>query len=269
MLSAQMAIQTKLNQAYAEAKLRNPAYSLRAFSKKLGLAPSAISEIMNGKRRISRKIAEKIAQGLAMGPHESAPLLALFDEEKEGATSRQSMDSLELQMDVFHMIAEWYHFAILSLAETKGFQSDAEWVAKRLGLKGPQAQGALDRLERLEMLARDKKGRLYATGKSYTTTDEVSNAALRRAHADNLELARLSLEGHTVEERDFTSITMAMDPEKLPVAKKMIREFRDKLCQYLESGDKVEVYKFCMQMIPLSDLSATPKKDKRPKRKEH
>jgi len=39
----------------------NPSYSLRAFAKHLNIEPSALSKILNGKRRISKKMFTKIS----------------------------------------------------------------------------------------------------------------------------------------------------------------------------------------------------------------
>ena len=44
---------------------------------------------------------------------------------------------------------------------------------------------------------------------------------------------------------------MAIDPTKLPEARRRIRQFRDELCDYLESGDQTEVYRWNMQLVPL------------------
>lgn len=255
MLSAQMAIQTKLNEAYADAKLRNPSYSLRAFSRKLGIGPSSVSEILSGKRKISKQMAEKILEKLDLLPDEFNSIIVLFEQDNDSKTSiQQKLKSLELEMDIYKMISEWHHFAILSLAETKDFKSNVEWIAARLNLKLNDSKLAIERLERIGLIFRDKKGNIKISGASYTTSDEISNSALRRAHTENLELAKKSLEQDAISIRDFTSITMAIDLKKLPIAKKMIREFRDKISQYLESGKKSEVYKMCIQLIPLSEI---------------
>ena len=50
----------------------------------------------------------------------------------------------------------------------------------------------------------------------------------------------------------LAATTMAIDISKLPLAKKMIREFQDKLCAYLETGVKKDVYKLCIQIFPLT-----------------
>lgn len=55
-------------------------------------------------------------------------------------------------------------------------------------------------------------------------------------------------------DREFTFITMAVDKSKMIEAKAMIREFRDKLCAYLEEGEKTEVYELAIQLFPRTKL---------------
>ncbi len=255
----QKEIQKLLSERLTEGRLRNSAYSIRALAQKLGISASALSEILNGKRRVSNKLAKRFANKLCLSPEETDRLLGLFPKKRgyDTVKTEKSREMLQLNMDHFKIISDWYHFAILSLSETADFRTDPAWIAGRLNIKAKEAAAALERLERLEMLERNEKGELVPTGVAYTTSDDIANLSLRKSHAQNLELARTSLEKDPVEERDFTAMTMAIDPEKLPEAKKMIREFRNKLCTFLESGTKKEVYKLCIQTIPLTKTVPT------------
>ena len=49
-------------------------------------------------------------------------------------------------------------------------------------------------------------------------------------------------------------MTMAIYPKKLPMAKTMIRDFREQLCQYLETDNKTEVYELAIQLFPKTDI---------------
>lgn len=255
----QKEIQNLLNEKLTEARLRNSSYSIRALAQKLGISASALSEILNGKRRISKKLAQRFAERLCLSPEENKRILGLFPSKQRNAPleTTQSREMLQLNMDHFKIISDWYHFAILSLSETEDFRSDPDWIADRLNIKAKEAATALERLERLEMLERNDEGELVPTGTQYTTSDDIANLSLRKSHAQNLELARASLENDSVEARDFTAMTMAIDPSRLPEAKKMIRDFRNKLCAFLESGTKKEVYKLCIQTIPLTKTVPT------------
>jgi uncharacterized protein (TIGR02147 family) len=57
-----------------------------------------------------------------------------------------------LGLDAFHLIADWYHYAILELCTCEDFEPRAEWVAERLGITANETELALERLQRLGLL---------------------------------------------------------------------------------------------------------------------
>jgi uncharacterized protein (TIGR02147 family) len=253
-------IQTKIREALTASQIRNPNYSLRAFARTLDLSPSAVHEILNGKRNFSPKLAKKILEKLHTPPHEIEATIAALTKIKKQKGELDSEKNLasehyaRLSQDQFSLISEWYHFAILSLAETQDFQSEPSWIAKRLGITLTQTTEAISRLERLGMLLRNPVTHtLTCTGQSFSTTDEIKNLAVRKSHHQMIELACRSLEQDQVTERDFTTYTLAIDPDRLPEAKRRIRNFSVELMQFLESGPKkTQVHALCIQTFPLS-----------------
>ena len=103
------------------------------------------------------------------------------------------------------------------------------------------------------------RGELQPASRAFSTSDGVANIFLRKRHRQHLGLAGRSLDQDGVGARDFTAVTMAIDPARLPEAKAMIRKFRDRLCRKLENGHKKEVYIFCQQLFPLT--AAQPSKE--------
>ena len=61
-----------------------------------------------------------------------------------------------------------------------------------------------------------------------------------------------SLEKDPIDVRDMSGITMAISTRKLPEARKLIMDFRRKLCAFLEDGHKDAVYRLNVQLFPLS-----------------
>jgi uncharacterized protein (TIGR02147 family) len=255
-MSEQTAFQKVLFEKLMDIRLRRPNFSLRAFALKIGISAPELSEILRGKRKASARIIERVSQRLPLSPEESEALLETVRQDKTDSNlaAQNQRPSLQLNMDHFKAISDWFHFAILSLAETEDFSDNPAWIARRLNISLTQTKEALARLERLGMLERTEGGALKATGVQYATSDEIANVSLRNSHSKDLELAQKSLEQDEIEDRDFTAMTLAIDPKKLPMAKKMIREFRDRLGTFLESESKTEVYKICMQLFPLTKL---------------
>jgi uncharacterized protein (TIGR02147 family) len=257
-VDAQSTIQNMLRTTLVERQAKNPAFSLRSFAKKLGMSASAVSEILAGKRRVSIKLAGRILDRLAIAPDEREQVMQKFatNAKRAGASAHAPTNTnyTQLSADHFHAVSDWYHFAILSLMETKIFKDDPVWIAERLGIRLSDAAQALERMQRLGMIRFDKNGQKQPSSSSFESPDEVANLALRKAHQQNLELAARSLEEDSVEVRDVTSMTMSIDPSKLKEAKRMIRDFQDRVSELLESGEKSEVYKINIQLFPLTRI---------------
>jgi uncharacterized protein (TIGR02147 family) len=261
-MQAQMAIQKLLTERLSEAQAKNPGFSIRAFSTRVGVHFAALSAILAGKRNVSRKLATRIADRLYLDPQERAELLALFPEPKASARRGVSAGEvlaptyLQLNAQQFRVAAEWEHFAVLSLLQCSEFRSEIEWIARRLALTEARAKAVVSRLLELGLLTIDADGVLSRSEKNYRTPDDTADVSLKKCHEQTLELARESLYRDSVTERDFTSVTVAVDPKNLRTAKEMIRKFQDDLCDRLEDGTRTEVYRLSVQLFPLSTLSA-------------
>lgn len=81
----QVVFQKKLNDAFETSKEKNPFFSLRAFARKIELSPSAVSEIISGKRKVTRKVVVKVLKNLNLSEKEANEILTLFPE--KGTTS--------------------------------------------------------------------------------------------------------------------------------------------------------------------------------------
>ena len=241
-----------LKEEFDEKRARNPLFSLRAYAKQLGISAATLSRILTGKRSISKRSAEGILNRLQV----DKPLFTarLITKAPNDVSNNESFT--ELDTDQIALLSEWYHFAILSLAETRGFKSDATWISTRLGVTKTQIEEALKRLERLGLLERTMKGKLRVSGQQFTTSDRVRNLGVRRTNRQFLELANGIIDRLDDEDlfasSDFSGITMAADPKRIVEANRRIRAFRRKLCAYLEGGEKIEVYRLAIQLFPLT-----------------
>jgi uncharacterized protein (TIGR02147 family) len=236
-----MDAQLWLTQEYKKRRAKNPAYSLRAFAKFLHLPAGRVSEILSGKRSATPAVAQKIADPLGLSPQQRKSL----------APAKSASDYQLLADDEFEIIADWYHFAILNLVDTEGFRSEPSFIAKRLGISPAEARDAINRLVRLGLLALEGK-RLVKTGQNFRTTTDIPSGALRNFQRLGLKQAEESLEAHGVEERDITSIMFPADPELLPEAKRLIREFRYKMDKFFEGGRRTEVFRLNVQLVPVT-----------------
>src|SRR4051812_37048819 len=96
-MSAQTAIQKKINERLNEAKLKNPSFSIRAFAKRLGVSPTTLSLLLSGRRRISPKLAASLVDRLDLSPAEARALLSLFPSKRPYRRATDLVDSEQAQ----------------------------------------------------------------------------------------------------------------------------------------------------------------------------
>ncbi len=259
--SAQAAIQQKLYEAFNDARSRNPHVSLRAFARRLAVSPAALSEILRGKRRISMNRAKELIERMGLDPQESDRILDLFASEsrnhvKKTSGNNNDLKALQTVTDQYNIASEWYHYGIVALAQTTDFDGRVEQIAKRLAISEKIAQQAVDRLIRIGILL-TKDGQLTLKQDLKAADGAVPpgiiNSALRKSQTQNLDLARVALDHDDIQNHEFDSLTLAMSPEKLPEARKIIKDFFRKFEESLErEANKSEVYKLNLQLIQLS-----------------
>jgi hypothetical protein len=235
-----------LEAEFTRRKAMNPRYSLRAFAAAMELPAGRVSEFLAGKRVPTRRVSAKIADRLGLSPEQAA---ALRGEPARGPAPEDHY--APLADDVFAVIAEWYHTAFLSLLDTGDFRSDPAWIARRIGISVVETRAMLHRLERTGLIE-VKKGKIHKLASDFKTGTDIPNAALKRSHRESILQAAEALEKVPTAERDVTSMTMAIDPRKLPLAKTLIRDFRFRLASLLETGARTEVYNLNVQLVPVT-----------------
>ena len=243
---------------------RNPAYSLRAFARSLGVSAPSLSQILSGKRPLSRRAALKIIDRCALPPDQGkAFLMSALGKEWQSALSRveagaDAGDFEQVQVETFRVIADWYHYAILSLGELPQNQARPAWIAKKLNISLRTATHAWDRLLKLGLIKKRGKG-FYQCGKPLAATTKAElHAALRHCHLETLRMAETALDEQQAPLELFSSVTMAIDESKLPAARELIKKFRRNLCHLLESGRKERVYTLAVALFPVSSPDGDP-----------
>jgi uncharacterized protein (TIGR02147 family) len=251
-LSEELARRTKVN----------PRYSQRAFARQMGLSPGELSEIVRGKRGLSLRSALRVSQALGLSPSETRHLITLAQLEKSvryGAEvpMEESADlptRQRLTIEMFHVVSDWICFAILSLADTRGFALDSTWIARRLAVSLAEAQVALDRLERVGLIERPRDdGELRVTPDYVISPSGIPSEAIRNYHRQILKKASEALDLQSMAERDFTGTGFAIDLARLPELKKEITRFQEEMVTRFSSRTGDEVYQLEVALFRLSN----------------
>lgn len=248
---SQDAISIILKDYLEDIRGRNPNYTMRSFAKKLEISSGALSEILKKNRRITRKQAEKIVSKLDLDNKQKQEFFEPFviKEKIENigndVPKKINQDNLEIE--------HWKIFAILNLIETDNFIFDSSWIAKRLALRENEVREILDYLISEKLLVITKNSQLKRTINRLKTSDGQQSEKIKNGHLTNCDLAKRSIDGVPLEKRDFSSITMPIDPEKLPEAREIIRKFQSEIYALLNTGSITEVYKLNIQLFPLTN----------------
>lgn len=249
---------TLIQNELAERCRKNPRYSMRAFARASGVSHTVLSLVLSQKRPLSTKAAAKLADFLDLDPARRKLFLGQRTSDLNQSLlerSKSGTDYEQISLDVFDVISDWYHFAILSLLELEDAKFEARWIAKNLRISEMQAKLAMERLQRLGLVSFLSDGRWKQTGKPIAVENKNSTASTRRFHKQLLAKAGESLENDSVEVRDFSSITFSMDPVHVEYAKKRIQAFRRELSEELESkGSPRAVYNLTVQLFPVTPI---------------
>ena len=168
---------------------RNARYSMRSFAKTIGISHSLLSLVLSGKRRVSKKTLRRIEEKLGLSP-------------EPAETPAETNEGQQLSLDAFSLLADWYHYAILSLLELPEARLDSHWIAKRLGITPLEARLAVSRLKRMQLIAKID-GRWKQSSRPLKVENRQSTSATRKHHRQILEKAQESLENDPFEKRDL------------------------------------------------------------------
>lgn len=235
----------------------NPSYSLRAFARDLGINAATLSQVMKGGRPLPIKNSLSVVEKLGLKADERTLFLeSLY-------RSRTTLDNIKLSekderlmLNESHnkVMAEWEHFATLSLFDVEEFVCTPEEVANRLAITLIRAQVVINNLL-LSGLVTNDNGVLIKAQKSVRTTEDISSEAIKKGHHEALDIGKTKLETIDVMLRDFSEITLAMDIEKIIEAKTIIREFRQKMAVLVKDGKKTDVFQLAIQLYPLTEIN--------------
>ncbi len=249
---------------------KNPQYSLRSLARDLGISAGQLSDVIGGKKGLSVDRAFDIAEKLNLNTKEAAYFCDLVQSVHSRSKNAKKLararcesfrtipEIQAIQLDYFRIIKDWYHYAILELTYVEGFKNDVNWIASKLSITTAQVIGAMERLKRLGLI-HEKNGTLIKVFKNIETSDRMLDQSVNKATEQLIEKAREAIYTQNFETRVLENMTMAIDKSRIPEARKMIFEFKNKLCNFLEQGEINSIYAFSSQLF---ELTQTHKKDR-------
>jgi uncharacterized protein (TIGR02147 family) len=261
-----------LKDMIADQKRVDPEFSIRRFCRQSALGSHALLiMLLNGKRKMTLKQVPAFAQAFKMSSLERMYFQTLIQLDNARSEEEQDLCKLWLndlnpkpemkmvEVEQFHVISNWIHMAILTLAKIEGAKITAENVYTLVNEKVSlsECRQAIERLLDLRLLE-EKDGSLKPTHSWIRTKDDVSNRGAREYHKQVLKLATDAIEEQGPDIREFQSFALTLPHGKISLAKDLIRKFRNQLVLALESEPGHEVYQCNLQFFRLTESPLAP-----------
>jgi uncharacterized protein (TIGR02147 family) len=232
---------------------RNKQYSLRSFSKHLGIGSSDLSKLINQKRRATPKLIHRLASPLNLSRAQVQHFVKYCENPE---VEKDNVRFKSLSIDTFRIIADWYHFGILELMKLPNFSTDAHWLGKYLGISPVAVNIAVERLVRVGFLKIDENGVWHdSVGPTTMLSDYKSTKARRQLQNQILDLAKDSLQKVPITEREQSAVIMAIDSSKMAEAKIIINKFRKDMIELLANpaGNKDRLAILNLSLFPVNN----------------
>lgn len=241
-----MTLRDHLKKDFEERRKRNPHFSLRSYSKWLGLSPAFLSQVLSGRRNVSPTTGKQVLDRLGVSPAEKSYFL--------GHLSQIQIDETPLphenvDQETFEVISDWVSIAICAMAKMRGAQADPRWIAQKLEIPVEQARESYQRLLRLGMIE-ENGGTFRHVKPPMVIPSTEGSAAIRRFHKQNLERAYEKIDTVPANDRRYHGLTVALSRHKLDMLQEQIDKFLDSLEAYEEPTNASDVYHVAIQVFP-------------------
>lgn len=256
-----------LRDSYNAMKIGNPKFSHRYFCKKAGYgSSSAFGDILAGRRTLSETAALKLARALDLNRESEEYLIHLVAFNQADSLemknlhynkllSKGRINPSPISTEKYEYFSKWYHAAIRELLYFTPFEGDYKELGRKLNPSIPAtlARKSVLLLEKLGMIALDAKGRYRQTAQFISTDGLGDYLLVENFQAETMKLALESLDRHTIEERDMSTLTATLSAESLVKVKAAIKTLRQCVLALAEQDQQVDrVMQLNIQFFPLS-----------------
>jgi len=256
-----------LKDAYEERKASNPFFSYRLLGDTLGLDPSNLFRLLHLQAHLPARCQPQTLDflGLSGRSAEYFSLLVAYSRERGSKSKKEILEkALSLRDVERHQLEEerlvsyfwnWWVMAIRSLLEvTDGNCLPAE-LSRRLAPFVPESEveTSLKILKELGLVKQVASGRLVLADAHVTAGEKVKADAIHLFQKQILSLASESLDRFPREERDISTLTLALDGPTFAQVREILRECRRQIQKTVEDAKKPDrVMQISMAFFPLA-----------------
>lgn len=258
-----------LRDAFEDRKAKSPLYGYRMMAETLGQDTSNIFRILQKDAHLPARCQSRAIEflGLTGRAAEYFVLLIAYARERD---SRARHDILEKAMALRDVASrdlvdkelayfrEWWIVAVRSMVEVMEGRVQPSAIASRLHPPVPEEDvaKALELLLELNLVKKASSGRLVLSEAHLNAGGPEKTEAVRHFQRQILGLAAESLERFPREQRDVSTLTLAVDQAAFAEIREMLREFRQQIQKRVEESLHPDrVMQLSMAFFPLASAS--------------
>lgn len=255
-----------LRDFYEGRKESNPIWSYRFMSGRLEVDSGQLVRILQGKLHLPPRamgatirlcglegrdaayFEELVRYGKAKSRDESSRSL-------ERLIALRGVDSAPLSQDQADYYRSWHHTVVRSLLGMAPFRGDWKTLASLCTpeVTAQQAQESVELLERLGIVQRDEQGTLRLAERHVSPGAGVPPQIVRQFQKDTIDLAKTALDNVPRQEREISTITMALSEADIELVQGWIRDLRRRIQTLADSTrDPDRVFHLNVQLFPVT-----------------
>ncbi|MBN1306360.1 MAG: TIGR02147 family protein [Chitinispirillaceae bacterium] len=255
-----------IKDAIEEKRAKNPRYSYRRAAGRIGISSGTLSRILNGSRHLGTLLLPKMASYLGLKRREAEYLSLLVDFELLTDENRKRQcyrNILRMRAERNTLVPEehhqffeqWYYVALFELLRIVKDPSDHDALGSLLmpPISGPKIRKAIEVLKRIGYV-RLKDGESSCTTEPFLTTgDTWESVAIHSFQVAMSTIASKALDTVPKEERDFSTLTMALSENAFRKIREVVKNARAEIAEIeRECTDPERVYQINVQCFPLT-----------------
>ena len=253
-----------LKSAMERLQRQNPKFSVRALAQKVGVSHVFMLKLLKGTSSVPEKKLPILIKTLSLDDLAQIELreamvfdaisttLGAFPVSNKRKLSTEAFE--EYPSKHFSVLDNWYDLALLDLLTCVDAPKTTEAMAQALGLTSQEVQTSLEKSSKLGLAKLNEDG--WKKTKSKIRFPTVgANEITRRYYEQVLDRAKLELRKTSAADfsrRSITNLSLSVDAEKVPEAKKKLQQAIYDIAQELSTGSPREVYQLTVCLIPVT-----------------
>ncbi len=250
---------------YQKKQLKNRLYSLRAFSRDLGLSAQAVGNILAGRYGLSSSTAITAAKRLKLDSTETKYFTLLIEARhaRSKVAKAEALEQLERLRTSRHasaqmgseqseVLSDWVIPAVSSFIGSEPAKIDVKSLSHRLGVKTERITKALQVLTNSQIVEKLETGEYLQSCINRRANSETPSPVIRSFHKQVLEKAISKLDEPAMHNRKSLSTILSFPFARYEEAKREIESFHSKfLKHFAEEPQTDSVMAFTLQFFRL------------------